>query len=161
MKQLLFICSGNYYHSRFAEAVFNHLAIQRDLPWRAFSRGLAPWMAEGDLSPFTEEALHQRGIDRVLTGPTRVKLMEPDLQRAHMIIALKEAEHRPLMREQFPAWENRITYWTIHDLDCALPDESLPLLEARVRALANSLAMGNDLVLSKPADPNIPDLPMP
>jgi protein-tyrosine phosphatase len=44
------------------------------------------------------------------------------------------------MQQLFPAWENRIEYWTIHDLDCATPDESLPLLEARVLALAGSLA---------------------
>ena len=140
MKHLLFICSGNYYRSRFAEAVFNHLAIQRGLPWRAFSRGLATWMAEGDLSPFTEDALHQRGIDRKLTGLTRVKLTEPDLQQAHMVIALKEAEHRPMMREQFPAWEHRIDYWTIDDLDCATSEDALPVLEARVHALADALA---------------------
>ena len=41
MNLLLFICTGNYYRSRFAEAVFNHHAKQRGLPWRAFSRGLA------------------------------------------------------------------------------------------------------------------------
>jgi protein-tyrosine phosphatase len=141
MKQLLFICSGNYYRSRFAEAVFNHLAIQRELPWRAFSRGLATWMAEGDLSLYTEEALRTRGIDRVLTGPTRIKLTEDDLQRAHLTIAVKEDEHRPMMRDQFPDWENRITYWVIHDLDCALPEESLPILEERVHALADALTL--------------------
>ena len=140
VKDLLFICSGNYYRSRFAEAVFNHAAAKHGLPWRAFSRGLATWLVEGDLSPWTEAALQQRGIDRTLTGPTRVPLAEADLQRAAMAVALKEAEHRPLMQQKFPAWENRIVYWAIHDLDCATPDESLPLLEARVLALAGSLA---------------------
>lgn len=139
MKHILFLCSGNYYRSRFAEAVFNHLAIQRNLPWRAFSRGLAIWMAEGDLSTWTKEALHQRGIDRSLTGSTRVRLTESDLQRAHKIIAVKEAEHRSMMRDQFPMWEHRVDYWTIDDLDCAQPEEALPLLEARVRALAATL----------------------
>ncbi len=140
MKYLLFLCSGNYYRSRFAEAVFNQAAIQRDLPWRAFSRGLATWMVAGDLSPFTEDALQQRGIDRALTGPTRVALTEPDLQRAHRVVAVKEAEHRPMMRDQFPDWEHRIDYWTIDDLDCATSEEALPLLEARVHALAAALA---------------------
>ena len=139
VKYLLFICSGNYYRSRFAEAVFNHLAIQRGLSWRAFSRGLAVKLAVGDLSPWVEEALQQRGLDRMLTGPTRNALTEPDLQRAQLMVALKEAEHRPLMRSQFPAWENRVDYWTIDDLDCATPAEVLPQLEARVHALANKL----------------------
>ena len=39
--RVLFVCTGNYYRSRFAEAVFNHLAAARGLPWRAVSRGLA------------------------------------------------------------------------------------------------------------------------
>jgi protein-tyrosine phosphatase len=97
-------------------------------------------MAEGDLSLYTEVALRARGIDRALTGPTRIKLTEADLQRAHLTIAVKEDEHRLMMHEQFPDWENRITYWTIHDLDCALPEESLPVLEEHVRALAAALA---------------------
>jgi hypothetical protein len=47
------------------------------------------------------------------------------LQRAHLTIAVKEDEHRQMMREQFPAWENRITYWAIHVLNCAQPEEAL------------------------------------
>jgi len=41
MKKILFLCTGNYYRSRYAEEIFNHLAKREDLPWRAFSRGAA------------------------------------------------------------------------------------------------------------------------
>src|SRR5207249_1727138 len=47
MPSILFVCTGNFYRSRFAEAVFNHYAKQRQSPWRAFSRGLAVHLAEG------------------------------------------------------------------------------------------------------------------
>ena len=40
MKKILFLCTGNYYRSRLAEELFNHLAIKNDLPWRAWSEGL-------------------------------------------------------------------------------------------------------------------------
>ena len=40
MKQVLFLCTGNYYRSRFAEIFFNHLASQTSLPWHADSSGL-------------------------------------------------------------------------------------------------------------------------
>jgi hypothetical protein len=40
-KSVLFLCTGNYYRSRFAEMLFNSLAAQVGLQWRASSRGLA------------------------------------------------------------------------------------------------------------------------
>ena len=64
MRRLLFVCSGNYYRSRFAEAVFNFHAARLDEPVRAFPRGLAIHLVAGagDLSPHTREALNVRGI---------------------------------------------------------------------------------------------------
>jgi protein-tyrosine phosphatase len=41
MPTVLFLCSGNYYRSRFAEVYFNRLAEQQPSAWRADSRGLA------------------------------------------------------------------------------------------------------------------------
>jgi protein-tyrosine-phosphatase len=41
MKTRLFLCTGNFYRSRFAEIFFNWHAEQLEIPWRAYSRGLA------------------------------------------------------------------------------------------------------------------------
>ena len=38
---VLFLCTGNYYRSRFAEMLFNHLAVESQLNWKADSRGIA------------------------------------------------------------------------------------------------------------------------
>lgn len=66
MKHLLFLCTGNYYRSRFAEAYFNHRAAVLKLPWRARSRGLAreitPERNEGPVSPLVAAALRRRGV---------------------------------------------------------------------------------------------------
>jgi protein-tyrosine phosphatase len=35
MKQVLFLCSGNYYRSWFAPHFFNWLVLKVGLPWRA------------------------------------------------------------------------------------------------------------------------------
>ena len=40
-KTILFLCTGNYYRSRFAEVMFNSVAAKMSLPWKATSRGLA------------------------------------------------------------------------------------------------------------------------
>ncbi len=137
MRQILFICSGNFYRSRFAEAVFNFHAANRDLPLRAFSRGLATHLVlhAGDISLHTRLALADRGIALHHTGRAPVQLERTDLERAHRVIAVKEAEHRPLMRQLFPAWENRIEYWAVHDLDAAASEVAIPGLERQVIAL--------------------------
>lgn len=141
-REILFICTGNYYRSRFAEAVFNHLTPAPG-GCVAFSRGLAIHVVEGDLSIHTELALRQRGIDRAMTSATRTALTEEDLARAHQVIALKHDEHRPMMERQFPAWANRITYWTVHDIDYAAPSDALPEIEAKIRGLLEELANGD------------------
>ncbi len=52
--EVLFVCTGNYYRSRFAELFFTARAAQAGLPWAAQSRGfiLAPQNI-GPISPFT------------------------------------------------------------------------------------------------------------
>ena len=139
MNLLLFICTGNYYRSRFAEAVFNHHAKQRGLPWRAFSRGLAIHLAPPGISPHTREALAAREIDESHTGSERVSLAEPDLAAAHRVIALQDEEHRPMIRAAFPHWEERVTFWDVPDLP-ADPAFALPSIERRVAALLGELS---------------------
>jgi protein-tyrosine phosphatase len=141
MNTVLFLCSGNYYRSRFAEHLFNAIADRDQLSWRADSRGLIVGLA-GNIGPISRHAvrgLEQRGIYR--HGSTRFPLQatEQDLGRADLIIALKEAEHRQMLAEQFPAWVDRVEYWHVHDLDCAGPEDALVQLEREVVTLASRL----------------------
>ena len=152
MRHVLFICSGNYYRSRFAEAVFNAAAERRGLPWRAFSRGLATHLVHGagELSMHTRFALLARGIGLHHTGPAPVQLAASDLERAERIVALKESEHRPLMEALFPEWVDRIEYWNIHDLDAGPPDRVVPDLERLTLGFLDQLAAA-DAGRPKPA----------
>jgi protein-tyrosine phosphatase len=141
MRHVLFLCSGNYYRSRFAEAVFNAAAERIHASWRAFSRGLATHLVygAGDLSIHARFALLARGIALRHTGPAPVQLGLADLEHAALVIALKEAEHRPLMEELFPGWAARIEYWNVHDLDADTPDRVIPGLEGLVLGLLDRL----------------------
>jgi protein-tyrosine phosphatase len=135
MKQVLFLCSANYYRSRFAEHFFNWLAAQEGLPWRADSRGLAveKWGDLEGISRYATDALKLRGIP--IHGEYRrpKTLTAQDLADSDLVIAVKEAEHRAMMMAQFPPWADQIEYWHIDDIDCAPPDEALPLLEQKIR----------------------------
>lgn len=142
-KRLLFLCTGNYYRSRFAEILFNHLATARGLDWRAESRGLArdfgTWNV-GPISPHTLRGLAGREIACAKPMREPIHCCHADLSDANLVIALKEAEHRPLLAAHFSGWDQRVEYWHVHDLDAATPDVALSEIEQRVRALTERLA---------------------
>lgn len=144
MKHILFLCTGNYYRSRFAECLFNHLARETGLKgWHADSCGLRVQpdgvVNVGPISCFTLEGLAARGIktEHPLRMPRQVT--EPELRSAARVIALKEMEHRPLMERLHPEFANTVIYWHVHDLDAALPTEALAAIENRVRGLVDEL----------------------
>lgn len=143
MKRALFLCSANYYRSRFAEHLFNQLARQKRLPWHADSRGLlvGHWGDIGPISCYTVDRLKVCGVLLDENHRSPLPLTLEDLSTSDLVVAVKEVEHRPLMADQFPAWVDRIEYWHIDDLDCAQPEEALPQLEAHVEALIDRLTM--------------------
>jgi protein-tyrosine phosphatase len=75
-------------------------------------------------------AISVRGADRF---PQRCTA--DDLAAADFVVAVKEDEHRPLMRERFAEWEHRLDYWNIDDVEDATPAEALVLLAREVRTL--------------------------
>src|SRR3989442_11739004 len=56
-KSILFLCTGNYYRSRFAEILFNSVAGRMGLSWRASSRGLALERGVNNLGPMAVSAI--------------------------------------------------------------------------------------------------------
>ncbi len=142
MKTVLFLCTGNYYRSRYAEIVFNARAEELGLNWRAVSRGLAPDARNpGPMSRYTMDALQVRKIayENQLRFPLEVT--DSDFEANHLVIAVKEAEHRPLMQQNHPRWLDQVEFWHVHDLDCCGPDEAIPHLDREIDALLNRLAI--------------------
>ncbi len=87
----------------------------------------------------TVEALARRGV--ALPTPYRDPLpaTAADFAQADWVIAIKEAEHRPMMQRKFAAWADRITYWHIHDLDVWSADEGLAHLAAQIERVMGEL----------------------
>src|SRR5262245_6705103 len=107
-RTVLFLCTGNYYRSRFAEILFNAIAGKMGLPWRALSRGLALERGVNNVGPMAVSAitaLRAQGV-RADEAFARlpVQVTSDDLEQAAVIVALKQAEHSPLLQERFPAW---------------------------------------------------------
>jgi protein-tyrosine phosphatase len=143
MRQVLFLCTANYYRSRFSELLFNALATQAPIGWVADSRGIATELGGGNvgpISPYAVAGLQARGIP--VNGDHRWPRQVEDehFAAADLVIALDEHEHRPFMTRKFPAWVDRIEYWHVGDLHIATVEEALPLAERNIHALIKRLA---------------------
>jgi protein-tyrosine phosphatase len=141
-KPVLFLCTGNYYRSRFAEILFNTLAIRHQLSAQATSRGLATELGADNVGPLSDHArqkLRERNITHTSMERYPLQVREEDFQGASLVIALDEQEHRPMMQLRFPAWADRIEYWNVPDLWAASPHEALTAIERKVHALVDQL----------------------
>jgi predicted translation initiation factor SUI1 len=140
-KTVLFLYTGNYYRSRFAEVLFNSVAGKMGLPWRASSRGLALERGVNNVGPMAVaavEALEARGLRAVAEfGRSPIQVTVDDFAAAHWIVALKEGEHLPLLQERFPAWAEKVEFWQVDDAP-----EMLGLIEREVMDLAARLIGG-------------------
>jgi protein-tyrosine phosphatase len=142
MTTVLFLCTGNYYRSRFAEVLFNHLAREQGVRARAISRGLRIDLSStlpGVVSPHTVEAMQRRKITCGSITRKPATLTFGDLKSAHVIVALKEAEHRAMLDDSFPGWSARTVFWHVHDVDMAHPDVAITQIEQLVRELLKNL----------------------
>jgi protein-tyrosine-phosphatase len=142
MSTVLFLCTGNYYRSRFAEELFNHGAAAADLRWTADSRALAIERGAGNVgavSPLALAALDVRGVRARGRDRMPIACTPADLDSADLIVALSELEHRCLMLERFPAWADRATYWQVEDIGVTPADVALALVERQIEKLLTVL----------------------
>lgn len=155
-KTVLFLCTGNYYRSRFAEILFNSVAGKMGLRWRASSRGLALERGVnniGPMAPSALKALHALGVcagDDCSRPPAQVTATE--LEAADRVIALKQAEHLPLLRERFPTWTENVECWHVDDAP-----EALALIEREVMGLVARIIGGGN----RPDSPALEVAPVP
>jgi predicted translation initiation factor SUI1 len=140
-RTVLFLCTGNHYRSRFAEILFNSVAGKMGLPWKAVSKGLALEQGVNNVGPMDGaavralEGLGVRAAEAVTRLPAQVTT--DDLERADRVIALKQAEHLPLLQDRFPPWVEKVEFWHVDDTP-----EVLGLIEREVMGLVARLLGG-------------------
>ncbi len=144
--QCLFICTGNYYRSRYAEEVFNHHAARRGLAWRATSRGLAPDMTllenVGPISAFALAGLRDRGIIPRAASRFPATVDADILAASAIVVVICEREHRPMLAARHPDWLSRVEFWAVEDLAFTAPDDALNALDLEVDRLLTRIASG-------------------
>jgi protein-tyrosine phosphatase len=140
---LLFLCTGNYYRSRFSELLFNWQVTRADLPWRAESRGIALNLGinnRGPISPYALSGLHERGITPGPEVRFPRQVQEDDFAQADRIIALDETEHLPLLQQRFPTWTEHVEFWQVPDIPRASVASALATMETQVHELVRALS---------------------
>lgn len=127
VKQVCFVCTGNLYRSKYAEACFNKLCIDNGVnDVRAFSRGLAVQPTEdyehGEaftvpirLAVPAYERMVERNFPFCLMGPTNVMLSEYDCASSDVIVLMNKNEHLPWMEERFPNHLDKLECYEIGD----------------------------------------------
>lgn len=123
MTSFIFICTGNFYRSRFAEAYFNFLSDKFQLPAFAKSAGFKPHLAddkaavEGEISLLAKNKLDTMGISKVYYDKKRELLEENMLKEADFIIVLDKDEHFSMMKELFPKYLEKSIFYDAKDIE--------------------------------------------
>jgi len=139
-RKILFVCTGNYYRSRFAESYFNWKAAKSALPWRAVSRGLLPVPGRKGISPLVQQELAIMGVPDSRTVSDPQQLTRQDLQTSDYVVILDEEEHRPMMERQFPDMAlNSVHYWHINDIPQMQAHEACSVMATKIDDLMTRL----------------------
>lgn len=120
MKTVLFVCTANICRSPMAEAIFNTLAEDRDLPFRAESAGTAALEGRG-MAPNAVAALEEAGIYARPHGARRVS--EAMLEGSELVLTMTP-KHTATVRRLGKGSAGGIH--TLPAYASGVPDEGIP-----------------------------------
>jgi protein-tyrosine phosphatase len=106
IKIILFVCTANVCRSPMAAAIFNALAEERELPWRAASAGVAALEGEG-ITPNACAALEEVAIYPKEHSARQVS--EAILEEAELVFVMSPGHVRVLRRRSLSLWDEVYT----------------------------------------------------
>lgn len=141
--KVLFLCTGNFYRSRFAEEYFNHLAKREGLQASAYSLGLMrDFSGNGNVGPISQDTLAE--LNSLGIEPLGHERMPDYVYLEHfddydLVIAVSRSEHTPMVKENWPGESPSIEYFDVEDLHLEGPETALPRLRRHVEGLIERL----------------------
>ncbi len=107
-----FVCTGNIYRSRLAEAYCNSRGVSGI---RVFSSGTRAGLEEDvPISPYAADVLARYGLDRYAAA--HWQRTSADLVRASDVLVFMESEHHQFCENWIDAMRQRIEVWEIEDV---------------------------------------------
>ena len=120
MATILFLCTGNYYRSRFAEEYFNYLAKLSNLEINAFSRAISQDLTNngnvGNIAKEVVEILTGINVPCHTKGRRPISVNTTELDQSDYVYALDKTEHKPMIASGFADFANKVNYLTIGDV---------------------------------------------
>ena len=151
-QSVLFLCTGNYYRSRYAEELFNRYSRIHDLDWEADSAGLAvPTSSQYNQGPISEHTLSALARQRIKPKSSQRmprQVASLDFDHSDKVIALCEREHRPMLEIHYPDRVGRIEFWQIEDIDVEVPEIATQQILFKVAELIESLSAAQETTLA-------------
>jgi protein-tyrosine-phosphatase len=141
-----FVCTGNIYRSRLAEAYCN----SRDVPGiQVFSSGIRAGLEEDvPISPYAADVLTRYGLYRYAAA--RWQRTSAELVRASDVLVFMESEHHRFCEKWIEAMRQRIEVWEIEDVGpidaVEIPNKverTFGMIRQRIDTLLTVLASGN------------------
>ncbi len=120
-KKVLFVCTASICRSPMAEAIFNALAEERGLAWRATSAGVAALEGE-DITPNARAALEEVGI---YTREHRARQVDEAMLREGDLVLAMGPQHVATLRQRFGDLSERVYALPEYALG-APPEEGIP-----------------------------------
>jgi protein-tyrosine phosphatase len=114
---ILFICTGNWYRSRFAESYLKSKGYKHVL-----SRGVnvnnnkkRKYREIHKQSSLVKNKLKELGLEKYINNKTPKQLTENDMLKSNKIILINKKEHYSYIIKKYPKYKNKLIVWNIRD----------------------------------------------